>query len=222
MGVKKRKSETAVRLRAAVFLLLAGLVLPLLLPHGERLVVPPGVEDLLSATLAGETDPARIAYVQTACGLVGRVSYFWGGKSEAVGWDDRWGMKCKVTSPGSAETGARLPFGLDCSGFTAWAAGTSAGDPSAGREVGACVRDQWARCVPTETPRPGDLAFFPDLSHVGIVLGRGEGETLYIVHCAYSRGGVVVTGADVGFAQFGTPTIFQSLELSCVPGGKRV
>ena len=33
----------------------------------------------------------RKATVKTAFSLVGKVSYFWGGKSSAIGWDSRWG-----------------------------------------------------------------------------------------------------------------------------------
>lgn len=35
--------------------------------------------------------PEREAVVRTACSLVGKVNYFWGGKSLVIGWDARWG-----------------------------------------------------------------------------------------------------------------------------------
>ena len=194
MGVKHRQNETAVRRRTAAFLLLLGLVLPLLLPNPGRLRVPGEVEELLMETLAGEKDPARLTVVRTACTLVGRVRYFWGGKSAAGGWDWDWGRRRRVSAPGSSATGTWRPYGLDCSGFVSWAAGEG---------VGEGVRQQYARCVPTGAPRPGDLAFFPDLSHVGIYLGGG-----YVVHCSYSLGGVVVTRVDVGFTLFGTPAVY--------------
>ena len=28
--------------------------------------------------------------------MVGKVNYFWGGKSRAIGWDSRWGQLTKV------------------------------------------------------------------------------------------------------------------------------
>ena len=31
--------------------------------------------------------PEREAVVRTACSLVGKVNYFWGGKSLVIGWD---------------------------------------------------------------------------------------------------------------------------------------
>lgn len=36
------------------------------------------------------------AVVETACRLVGKVNYFWGGKSLVIGWDSRWGQLTKV------------------------------------------------------------------------------------------------------------------------------
>lgn len=213
MRYAHKRREAAARYRAAALLLLLGLLLPMLLPHGG-LRVPDEVEALLSETLAGETDPARLAYVRSACGLVGRVKYFWGGKSHVLGWDYAWGWPQKVTAPGGPGSGRWRPCGLDCSGLTAWAAATALHDPSAYEAVGEGVRAQYALCAPTDSPRPGDLAFFPDLSHVGVVLGRDEAGELWVVHCSYSLGGVVVTPATVGFALYGTPGIFLEAEKS--------
>ena len=45
----------------------------------------------LLENLPDDLDLERKAVVETAVQLVGRVSYFWGGKSLTLGWDDRWG-----------------------------------------------------------------------------------------------------------------------------------
>ena len=37
--------------------------------------------------LPDDLSPERRAVVETACKLVGKVNYFWGGKSSAIGWD---------------------------------------------------------------------------------------------------------------------------------------
>lgn len=207
MDMRKKSKRTAARLRAAAFLLLAGLFLPPVLPHG-RMEVPDRVEAILAKTLEEETDPARIQFVYTACALTEQVGYFWGGKSHVLGWDRAWGWPRRVTAPGSGATGHLRPYGLDCSGFVSWAATTAQGDPAAYDLVGEGARSQYALCVPTATPRPGDRAFCPELSHVGIVLGRdGEG-TLWVVHCSASLGGVVVTPASVGFSLYGCPSFF--------------
>ncbi len=76
--------------------------------------------DILLENLPDDLGPARKAVVETAVQLVGRVSYFWGGKSLTRGWDDRWGVPTEVTAAGSGSTGTVRPFGLDCSGFVDW------------------------------------------------------------------------------------------------------
>lgn len=60
--------------------------------------------------------PEREAVVRAACSLVGKVNYFWGGKSLVIGWDARWGELRQVTAAGSSTTGTYRPYGLDCSG----------------------------------------------------------------------------------------------------------
>ena len=205
--MRKTKHRTAARLWAAVLLLLIGCLLPPRLPHG-RMEVPGYVEKILGETLVGETDQARIKYVYTACGLTEQVGYFWGGKSHALGWDTAWGRPRRVVAPGSSTTGHIRPYGLDCSGFVSWAAATAWEDAAAYNEVGEGVRAQYALCTPVVFPRSGDLAFFADLSHVGIVLGRDKEGTLWVAHCSASMGGVVVTPASVGFSLYGCPALF--------------
>ncbi|MDD5938535.1 MAG: NlpC/P60 family protein [Clostridiales bacterium] len=201
------KDRTAARYRAAVFFLLFGMFFPMLLPHGA-LEIPEDIEKLLSETLPGESSPARLAVVRTACGTVGQVRYFWGGKSHASGWDPRWGWPKRVTAPGNPTTGQLHLSGLDCSGLVSWAFASALDDPSAYDGVGEGVRAQYAKSIPTADPRPGDLAFFPDLSHVGIIMGRDSGGRLWVVHCSQSRGGVVATPFDVGFGFCAVPTVY--------------
>ena len=208
MEMKRKRQKTAARTRAAVLLLLLlGCLLPGRLPHG-KMEIPEPIERLLTQTLAEEEIPERIAFVRTACALTGQVPYFWGGKSRAIGWDGAWGWPRRVKAEGSNTTGRLCPYGLDCSGLVSWAAATALGDPAAYDRAGEGVRAQYGRCTPVITPRPGDLAFFPDLSHVGIVVGRDEMGTLWVVHCSRSREGVVVTPAAVGFSTFGRPEFF--------------
>lgn len=190
--MRRRRADT-VRRRAAVGLLLAGLVLPLLLrPRPAPL-------------------PERV--VEAALSQVGRVGYFWGGKSLALGPDPRWGLLTRVTSGGSDTTGQLLPFGLDCSGLVTWAAATAAGNPRAGAVIGEGVRAQYAHSkpIPWEKARPGDLLFFPDLSHVGIVVGWGTGGKLQVVHSSKTLGGVVLSedAALIGFTAVGRPGIYK-------------
>lgn len=51
---------------------------------------------------------------------MGKVNYFWGGKSLVLGWDSRWGTTMQVTAPGSSSSGTYRPYGMDCSGYVDW------------------------------------------------------------------------------------------------------
>ena len=146
----------------------------------------------------------RKATVKTAFSLVGKVSYFWGGKSSAIGWDSRWGTPKKVTAAGSNTTGMTIPYGLDCSGFVDWVFNNTF-SVVVGHGGGARSQYSYCRKISWAEAEPGDLVFYPDLGHVGIVAGYdGEGNVL-IVHC--SLNGVVVTGR-VGFTLVGRPEVF--------------
>lgn len=220
MEMKKSAKRVAARYRAAAFLLLLGMLLPSVIP-GQKGGAPAWVERLTGETLQGESDPRRLAFVRAACMLTGQVGYFWGGKSREPGWNRAWGWPRRVTSPGSETTGRIRPYGLDCSGLVSWAAATALGEPAYDR-VGEGAREQFWRCEPAESPRPGDLAFFSDLSHVGVVLGRDRAGVVWVVHCSSSLGGVVVTPASYGFTIFGTPAIFLPESISDLPIDKKI
>ena len=219
--MRKSASRTAARYRAAVFLLSLGILLPSVAPRGGGRI-PPRIEGLLRETLAGEEDLERIAFVHTACILTERVDYFWGGKSRRLGWDMAWGWPRQVTSPGSETTGHIRSYGLDYSGLVSWAAATALEDPDTYDQVGEGTGEQFRRCDPVIDPRPGDLAFFSDHSHVGIVLGRDREGVVWVVHCSSTLGGVVVTPAGYGFALYGTPPIFSKKSLWDFPIDKKI
>lgn len=171
----------------------------------------PELEALCAALLPSAT-ASRRALVEAACTLVGRVGYFWGGKSHCVGWDTRWGVPALVTAPGGSDTGQVLPYGLDCSGLVSWAAATAMDDPGASQRVGEGVRAQYAACQPVDWQdvQPGDFLFFPDLSHVGIAAGVSAEGAVDVIHCSHSLGGVVLTrdARAAGFSLAGTPALF--------------
>lgn len=73
------------------------------------------IRAMLSA-MPKDISERRKAVVEKAYSLLGKVNYFWGGKSSAIGWDSRWGTPTRVTAPGSRSTGTVRPYGLDCSG----------------------------------------------------------------------------------------------------------
>lgn len=161
------------------------------------------------ANLPDDLPPERKAVMNAAYSLVGKVNYFWGGKSEVIGWDSRWGTPMKVTAAGSNTTGMTLPFGLDCSGFVTWAFINATGDTSYANTIGHGAANQYSRCekIDWSEAQAGDLVFYPDLGHVGIIVGKDENGNILVVHCASSQNNVVVTGLQ-GFTKVGRPQFF--------------
>ena len=169
--------------------------------------------DLLEVirALPADLDQARKEAVKTALSLVGKVGYFWGGKSLVIGWDSRWGTLREVTAAGSSTTGTYRPYGLDCSGMMDWIFyNITGGEYILGRGGGATAQHSYCTPVSQADAQPGDLAFYPDDSHVGIVVGRREDGKLLICHCSSGQNNVVVTEfAASGFTALGRPDIFQ-------------
>lgn len=162
----------------------------------------------LLENLPDDLDPARKAVVETAVQLVGRVSYFWGGKSLTLGWDDRWGVPTEVTAAGSGSTGTVRPFGLDCSGFVDWTFyNATNGNYYPGRGGGAATQHSYCTNIAWSDAQPGDLVFYPADVHVGIVGGRDADGNLLIVHCSGGANGVVITGS-AGFTSVARPDCF--------------
>lgn len=162
----------------------------------------------LLENLPDDLAPARKAVVETAVQLVGRVSYFWGGKSLTLGWDDRWGTPMEVTAAGSGSTGTVRPFGLDCSGFVDWTFyNATNGSYYPGRGGGAATQHSYCTNIAWSDAQPGDLVFYPDDSHVGIVGGKDADGNLLIVHCSGGANGVVITGS-AGFTSVARPDCF--------------
>ena len=162
----------------------------------------------LLENLPDNLDPGRKAVVETAVQLVGRVSYFWGGKSLTLGWDDRWGVPTEVTAAGSGSTGTIRPFGLDCSGFVDWTFyNATNGSYYPGRGGGAATQHSYCTNISWNDAQPGDLVFYPDDSHVGIVGGKDADGNLLIVHCSGGANGVVITGS-AGFTVVARPDCF--------------
>lgn len=209
-------SKTAEQMRLIyVFTKYQNDALDILLENLSSLNIPMGSltisqEDAIALleNLPDDLDPARKAVVETAVQLVGRVSYFWGGKSLTLGWDDRWGVPTKVTAAGSGSTGTVRAFGLDCSGFVDWTFyNATDGSYYPGRGGGAATQHSYCTNISWSDAQPGDLVFYPDDSHVGIVGGKDADGNLLIVHCSGGANGVVITGA-AGFTSVARPECF--------------
>ena len=162
----------------------------------------------LIRNLPEDLSPEREAVVRTACSLVGKVNYFWGGKSLVLGWDSRWGELRQVTAAGSSTTGTYRPYGLDCSGFVDWVFyNVTNGSYIIGHGGGAMSQHNYCTPISWDDALPGDLVFYPDDVHVGIVGGRDANGDLLIIHCASSYNNVVITEKE-GFTSIGRPDYY--------------
>ena len=156
-------------------------------------------QDILK-NLPDSLSAERKKVIKAACSLVGKVNYFWGGKSSAIGWDSEWGKLKTVSAEGSKTTGTKRPFGLDCSGFVTWSFINSGFNASS---IGHGTKGQIAKCsrISWSSAQAGDLAFYADLSHVGIVAGKDAAGNILVIHCSSGRNNVVITtNGGFGFA----------------------
>lgn len=166
----------------------------------------------LIRNLPEDLSPEREAVVRTACSLVGKVNYFWGGKSLVIGWDVRWGELRQVTAAGSSTTGTYRPYGLDCSGFVDWVFyNATGGDYIIGHGGGAMMQHTYCTPILWEDAQPGDLVFYPEDNHVGMVGGWDEDGNILIIHCASGYNNVVITGKE-GFTSVGRPDYYVQRE----------
>lgn len=162
----------------------------------------------LYQNLPADLSAERKAVIKAACSLVGKVNYFWGGKSSTIGWDSRWGTLQKVTAEGSPTTGTYRPYGLDCSGMVDWVF-NNAHSYVIGHGGGAHAQHTYCTAISWADAQPGDLVFYPEDTHVGIVGGWDEDGNLLIIHCASGYNNVVITGRE-GFTSIARPNYYTS------------
>lgn len=158
------------------------------------------------AAMPKDVSAQRKAVVEKAYSLLGKVNYFWGGKSSAIGWDSRWGTPTRVTAPGSRSTGTVRPYGLDCSGFVDWVFHNSL-NYVIGHGGGAASQHDHCKPISWSEAQPGDLVFYPGDTHVGVFVGKNSNGDPLIIHCASSQNNVVLTGLQ-GFVSIGRPDCF--------------
>ncbi|MDD2978628.1 MAG: NlpC/P60 family protein [Hespellia sp.] len=175
-----------------------------------------GVKGFIVESLGENVSLERAQVVAAAYSLVGKISYFWGGKSSTVGWDSRWGTPLQVTAAGSNDSGSISSYGLDCSGFVTWAFINGYENSAASALIGHGTSLQWGMSeeITEEEAMPGDLLFLKEpgssgINHVGIVVGRNEDGSLIAVHCNASDNGVVVQSAyQAGFRYVRRPLAY--------------
>ena len=170
----------------------------------------------IKAYMPDDLSIERERVVRSAKSIVGKVNYFWGGKSSSIGWDKRWGKQMEVTSKGSFTTGTIRPFGLDCSGYVTWVF-INIGLPvdTIDETIGNGTTKQWnvSSSIPESLALPGDLAFLAvpgtrKVNHIGIVVGNDADGQILVAHCASGVNNVAVTTAEsVGFMYYRRPAV---------------
>lgn len=159
----------------------------------------------------------RVDVITAAYSLVGKVGYFWGGKSTVIGEDPSWGSVEKVPADGSRSSGTLRAYGLDCSGFVTWAVINGYKDQGMQAAVGDGTSDQWEKAgvVSEADAQPGDLVFQrgPEAgsnNHVGILCGKTDSGDWIAVHCSSSKNGVTVGEAySASFRYIRKPSFYQ-------------
>lgn len=164
---------------------------------GSGQMVPLTDAELIAFVNRQECSPMRKHILTTALSLVGKVPYFWGGKS-GPGWNEEWNTPKLVTAAGSSSTGTIRPYGLDCSGFSTWVFTTAVGV-----NIGAGCNGQYPNtyAVSASELLPGDLGFLADddgWGHVLIFAGYGENGERMWVHSSGGSGVILNTPSYEG------------------------
>lgn len=175
-------SEVIINMANALKRTLYGAISP-----GES--VPLTDEELIAFVNSQSCTGVQKLLLETALSLVGKVPYFWGGKSPA-GWNDEWNTPKLVTSAGSSSTGTIRPYGLDCSGFTSWIY-----DTALGIDIGAGTGGQYPKttAVSAADLQIGDLGFLAGSggggwNHVLMFAGYGSSGERMWVHSSSGSG----------------------------------
>ena len=170
----------------------------------------------IRASLPAGVSVNRESVLKTAYALVGKLNYFWGGKSNKLGWNAGWGLPRIVTSENSRTTGTERSYGMDCSGYVSWVFINALGSEEVLGAIGNGSSNQWSRSksIGWDEARPGDLTFRSvpgaiSVNHVGIVVEKKADGSYLIAHCSSSKNGVVITEAwSSGFRYMRRPALY--------------
>ncbi len=171
-------------------------------------------------SVGDDVSEERVNVISAAYSLVGKVGYFWGGKSTVIGEDPSWGTSETVSAEGSKSTGTIRAYGLDCSGFVTWAVINGYQEKAMQEAVGDGTSDQWekANVVSEVDAQPGDLVFQkgPEAgsdNHVGILCGKTDAGDWIAVHCSSGKNGVTVGEAySASFRYIRQPSFYPTSE----------
>lgn len=80
-----------------------------------------------------------------------------------------------------------------------------------GHGGGAMSQHSYCTSITWAEAQIGDLVFYPEDTHVGIVCGWDESGNILILHCASGYNNVVITGQE-GFTSIGRPIFYGVLQ----------
>ena len=83
----------------------------------------------------------------------------------------------------------------------------SDGEYVIGHGGGAHAQHTYCDTISWDEAQPGDLVFYPDDEHVGIVCGADESGGLLVIHCSSGANNVVITGTS-GFTSVARPFFY--------------
>lgn len=162
--------------------------------NASGMAVPLTDAELIAFLNRQNCNGTRRLLLETGLSLVGKVPYFWGGKS-AAGWNEEWNTPKLVTAAGSPSSGTIRPYGLDCSGFTDWVYKTALGV-----SLQAGTGGQWENSysITADELLPGDLGFLMESdgsgwNHVLMFAGYSEDGKRMWVHSSSGTGVILNT-----------------------------
>lgn len=138
--------------------------------------------------------------IYTAMSLVGRVPYFWAGRS-APGWNSEWGKVKPIPYAGNPKqpVGSGWPYGMDCSGYVSWVYKTVyGGNPLEDRTTYTMGDGEVATPIDFSQAKPGDILL--RRTHTGIYLGRDPRGNVIVIHEAGTNSGCIIS-VDNNFTQ---------------------
>jgi len=167
---------------------------------------------LTKAEIDAILDPLEISsnrkyIIYTAASLVGKVPYFFGGRTEWMnGFDPEWGNERAVDDSYCKQkgwpVGTTRPYGLDCTGFVSWVYKRVFTPDDAG--YGPLNGDYTGNLhkyptIPASELMPGDIGFYHDKKsdgtyqgHAAIYLYTDEtGEKIWIHEAGWDNGCII-------------------------------
>jgi len=161
------------------------------LAFGLQQQTPYTKEEMMAVLDTLQCSKNRKYLCYSALSLVGRVPYFWCGRT-AAGWDDSWGVLKPIPNEGNDKqlVGTMWPWGLDCSGFVSWTYKTVfGGNPLSDKSTVGLYEGTVVKQITNSELLPGDILLKD--GHTGLFLGYDESGSMIVIHEAGTNAGCI-------------------------------